>query len=418
MFARLAPAAVQATLAHPARHRRRRRGARWAYRILVLALVGFNAWWFIRETRPVPGVEAIGRMIARGRYDESDRALGELLRRSPRHGEARMSLARSLAARGDLRGCARELHRVPRWWPSKREALFLEGESYLSVNRAREAEAAWRACAADDPLHPAAPGHRRAAAENLIKLYAAQERWDEANEVAWWLYDPAGPGERPGILILRLRTEVQRIAPETRAQRLRRYAEADPEDWPSRRGLARTEHALGHDDEAIRQLRACLVARGDDVRAWCDWLEILERRGDMAGLADALGHLPAAADADGRIWAYRGLARQADGDVAGAVAAYRRAADLRPHDEQVLYRPALAERQAGRPGAGEALLARSQALRAARDQLLDALQAFTRATTPGRAAGPEMAAATQRLAALCETLGLARQAAALRDLVP
>jgi thioredoxin-like negative regulator of GroEL len=312
---------AESLITPPARRRRGRRLILWTFCVLVLCLVGFNAWWVIREARPVPGLDAIGRMIGRGEYDRSDRALGEWLRRSPHHGEARMLLARSLAVRGDFLGCARQLHLVPRWWPSKREALYLEGESYLSADRARDAEAAWRACAADDPLHPASPGHRRAAAENLIKLYAAQERWDDAKAVAWALYDSAGPAERPGILILRLRTEVQRIAPETRSRRLRRYVAADPEDWASRRGLARAEHAMGNDDEAVGQLRACLSARGDDREAWCNWLQIHERRGDMTALAEALGRLPSSAEGEGRIWAYRGLVRRAAGDLAGALAA-------------------------------------------------------------------------------------------------
>src|SRR3954451_15170382 len=119
--------------------------ARWAYRLAVVALVGVNAWWIVRENRPLPDLQDIARSVARLRYDESDCALRERLRRSPGDGESRMLLARSLAARGDLLGCARELHLVPPWWPSKREALYLEGESFLGADRARDAEAAWLA---------------------------------------------------------------------------------------------------------------------------------------------------------------------------------------------------------------------------------------------------------------------------------
>jgi hypothetical protein len=168
----------------PDRRRVPRAIARWLYRGLALALVAFNAWWFIRDTWPVADLATIDRLVAQSRFGESDRALREQLRRSPRHGDARMLLARSLAARGDMFGCALQLHRVPDWWPSKRQALYLEGESYLKVNRARDAEAAWRACVQDDPLHPVPPKHHWAAAEGLIKLYAAQERWEEANDVS------------------------------------------------------------------------------------------------------------------------------------------------------------------------------------------------------------------------------------------
>jgi hypothetical protein len=317
--------------------------------------------------------------------------------------------------------CARELHLVPEWWPSKREALYLEGEAFLSIDRARDAEAAWTTCVDDDPLHPSMPHHRRAAAEGLIKLYAAQERWDEANAVAWKLYDRVGPSERPGVLILRLRTEVQRISPETRAKRLWRYVVADPQDWHSRRGLARAELSLGQGSDATLHIVECLKDRGEDIGTICDWLEILMARGDLAGLEDALRRLPAKADDEGRVWALRGFVRQTQGDGMGAVQAYRRAAGLRPHDEELLYRLALAERRVGQVEASEESLSRSKALRDARAGLLEALQDFGRVLAPaGDAAGPRLALAdaTDRLASLCTTLGLRREAEALRSLVP
>ena len=70
-------------------------------------------------------------------------ALREHLRRAPHDGELMIMLARALAARGDLLGCARQLHEVPYWWPQKAEAIFREGQSYLQIDRAKDAEHAW-----------------------------------------------------------------------------------------------------------------------------------------------------------------------------------------------------------------------------------------------------------------------------------
>jgi tetratricopeptide (TPR) repeat protein len=193
---------------------------------------------------------------------------------------------------------------------------------------------------------------------------------------------------------------------------------ADPADWQSRRGLARAEQAIGNEQEATHEIQAYLAAHGDDVRAWCDWLEMLHGRGDMTGLAAALKQLPAAADGDGRIWSFRGIVSQAGGDVATAQQAHRRAASLRPHDEQILYRLALAERQAGHGNQAEAHLAQSKTLREARNGLLEALQVFSRAALPGPSQKPEMVDRTRHLASLCQTLGLEREARALRSLVP
>ena len=119
--------------ARPSRRAMRRFAADWGYRVIVVALVAWNAWWLGRDYWPIPDIKSVEQRIARGQHEDAMRALRAHLRRSPRDGQARMLLARSLAARGDLKGCANELHRVPNWWPSKREALYLEGESYLSV---------------------------------------------------------------------------------------------------------------------------------------------------------------------------------------------------------------------------------------------------------------------------------------------
>ena len=63
-------------------------------------------------------------------------------------------LAKVLGAGETCLGCARQLHEVPYWWPTKAEALFHEGQAYLMANRAKDAEACWQAIMQEDPLHP------------------------------------------------------------------------------------------------------------------------------------------------------------------------------------------------------------------------------------------------------------------------
>src|SRR4051794_29032389 len=128
------PASESGSSARSSRRAIRRPVADCGYYVIVVALVAWNAWWLGRDFWSIPEIRSIEQLVARGKQEEAVSALRAYLRRSPRDGHARMLLARSLAARGDLLGCASELHRVPGWWPSKREALYLEGESYLSVN--------------------------------------------------------------------------------------------------------------------------------------------------------------------------------------------------------------------------------------------------------------------------------------------
>ena len=135
-------------------HRRRVAVIKPLTLVLAACLVGFNLWWYWRDTRPLPGLDTISGWIGKGQDDQAEPALREHLRRAPNDGEARMMMARLLGARNDLLGCARQLHEVPFWWPTKADALYREGQAYFMIDRAKDAEAAWLAVTNHDPLHP------------------------------------------------------------------------------------------------------------------------------------------------------------------------------------------------------------------------------------------------------------------------
>ena len=181
---------------------------------LIAGLSGFNAWWYWRDTRPLPDLNTISDWISQERYLEAEPALREHLRRSPHDGEARMMLAQALAGRGDLLACASQLHEVPYWSPRKAEALYREGQSYFEIDRAKDAEAAWLELIKDDPLHPVPPEIFHDACQALLKLYAIEDRWEDAYPVMWTAYDHAAPIDRPVLLAMRMRPELERIAPK------------------------------------------------------------------------------------------------------------------------------------------------------------------------------------------------------------
>ena len=146
-----------------------------------------------------------------------------------------MTLARILAARGDLLACARELDACPYWSPQKAEALFREAQAYLAADRARDAEAALLAILDDDPLHPPDPGLYHDASQELLKIYAAEDRWEDAYGIIWKAYDHAAPPDRPLVLTMRLRCELERVAQSETVKVLRRYIAADPADFEALR---------------------------------------------------------------------------------------------------------------------------------------------------------------------------------------
>jgi tetratricopeptide (TPR) repeat protein len=380
---------------------------------LVFTLIGLNSWW-VWDDRPLVEIRTINDWIARGRWDDAERALRHHLRRSRSNGEARMVLARLLAIRKDYLGCARQLHEVPAWWPAKGEALFLEAESYKRVDRARDAEAARKACLAADLLHPVPPRFFHAAARDLTAHYILEVRLDEARQTLWRAYDMAGPIDRPAILVMLLRAEFERIAHEEAAATLRRYVHATPDDWEARRALAIEEQWAGHEHAAESNIQACLKARPADPGVWRSWLEILHRKGDLEGVKAALNRLPPSADGDAEVWKYRGLAREWAGDPAGASEAYRRATLLKPYDSSSFYRLGLTEQRLGRTEQARDHIRHSQELNRAYLELHTAYLKYVETSQRAKPGDANYDALVERIASLCDQLGWTREADAWR----
>jgi tetratricopeptide (TPR) repeat protein len=412
------------------RPRRRPRAVRGGWRILrrialfglVGGLAGFNAWWYWRDTRPLADARAIEAWIGGREYDRAESALRERLRRAPHDVESRTTLARVLAARGDLVGCARELDRVPYWSPRKPEALFREAQAYLSADRARDAEAALLAILDDDPLHPPDPGLYHDASQELLKIYALEDRWEDAYEVIWKAYDHAAPADQPLVLSMRIRSELERVAPTETAKVLRRYLAADPADFEALRALAKAELALGQRAEAVRDMEACLRGRPEDPRAWRDYLAMLESLGEQEAFDAALARVPRSAETVPEIWMFRGQVKERGGDSRAAAEDYRKALELNPNLTKAHYRLTMIEERQGHREQAAAHRKRWQELRDARGRLSQVSREYRAALDaaavpePKPSAVAELRAATRRLASTCAAMGWARAAEAYNQL--
>ena len=387
------------------------RAARRMALATTFALVALNAWWLWGDL-PGPRMKAIAAAIARGHVDEAEAQLRRRLARSPEDGEARLELARLLIRRGNHLDGARQLHEVPFWWPTRGEASFLEGEAFKEAKRARDAEAAWKSCIVDDPLHPLRPEMFHGAVKELVALYILEGRIAEVRAVLLRAFEEATPPEKPGILITRVRAELERIDHKEAVDKLREYLAADPGDLDALRALPLEEHVIGDEASADRSLETLLGAVPGDPIAWRAKLEILNDRGDIEAFREAVGRTPASADVDPRVWLYRGISRQRDGDLPGALEAFRRAEVMAPDDPEVLYKLGMAEQAAGEVEAGRAHSARTRELRQAytdlREAYKDFLEQYHRA--PRDEAGYR--SAIERLAKDCRLLGYQAEAEA------
>lgn len=399
----------------------RARIARAVFWAACLALIAFNAWWLARDLRPVRTLPSIRGLIARAQLDQAEAELRPYLERHPRHGEARMLLAQILAQRGESLGCAEQLGRVPRWWPDRRRASFLEGQAYLQADRARDAEAAFRTCVAYDPLHPTAWQYVQGAAQSLIALYVLEERRDEARAVIWDAYKEArdlAPDARGAILGTRLKVEIERIEPEEAASRLRAYVRADPGDWQARRALAAAEQANGRQPEADRLIAECLGARPDDPAVWVTWLQMLLDRNDRDGFIHAVDRMPevvASAD-DATLQRFRGLAAESRGDLQAALAAYGRAVAIDDFDGEAHFRLAGVAQRLGRDDLAGRSRGRHRQIQEAKQALLAAFGAYGEWLGREPSGGPNLVRAAGHLADLGQALGWTRLASELRAL--
>jgi tetratricopeptide (TPR) repeat protein len=393
-----------------------RRRASWIRTLLVTGLIlggiAFNAWWYWRDTRPVADLRRIEVWIGNRQYGPARKELREHLRRAPHDGAARMMLARVLAASGNLAGCIRELQQVPAWWPQKAEARYREAQADLLLNRARDAEAALLAVIDADPLHPADPAVFHDASQELLSLYATEDRWDDAHVILWKVYDRATPADRPTVLAMRIQSELERIAPTESVKLLRRYVAADPADWEARRALANAELALGQRSEALRDLRDCLDARPEDPRVWRDYLTMLQSLGELDAFNAALDRVPASVETEPDLWVFRGQARERAADWATAAAHYRQALELNPNLLNAHYRLATIEGRLGHPVEAAAHRKRWQELHEARSELRQAFGVYFDAQQRLPNDSPELLASLNRLASICQTLGWSRAAEA------
>jgi tetratricopeptide (TPR) repeat protein len=377
---------------------------------LILGGLALIVWRYWRDTRPVADLRIIEVWIGHREYGLATKELREHLRRAPHDGAARMMLARVLAASGNLPGCTQELHQVPTWSPQKAESLYREGQAYLLMNRARDAEAALLAVIGSDLPRPADPAVFHDASQELLTIYAAEDRWDDAHVILWKVYDRATPAYRPTVLAMQIQSELERIAPTESVRLLNRYVAADPADWEARRALANAELKLGQCSEALREMRDCLDARPEDPRVWRDYLTMLQSLGEVDSFNAVLDEVPAVGETEPDLWIFRGQARERAGDWATAALHYRHALELNPNRLNAHYRLALIEGRLGHSIEALAHHKRCQELREARCELRQAFDAYFDAQQRLPNDSPELLASLKRLASICQTLGWSRVA--------
>jgi tetratricopeptide (TPR) repeat protein len=217
--------------------------------------------------------------------------------------------------------------------------------------------------------------------------------------------------------MMRLRTELERITPAVAAAQVEKYLAADPQDWQSRRGLAKARLAQNLPESARDLLETCLAERPEDPSCWADYLELLHTVGDLDGLRQAVARLPAAVAEHPTVLTHRARLLERDRRWPEAASLYRRVLQVRPHERETHYRLALIADRLGQREQAQIHRQCWQAMGAARTELNEAFQKVVdlHQSDPN---SPRYLAAIRRLAQLCKTLGWDRDAEAWARLAP
>jgi tetratricopeptide (TPR) repeat protein len=246
-----------------------------------------------------------------------------------------------------------------------------------------------------------------------LKLYAIEDRWEDAYPVIWSAYDRAsGTQERLYWLTMRTRAELERVSPKESIIELRRYVAADSSDCDALHALALAEIALGQRAEGQRRLEDCLKLRPDYLRAWRSSLAAFLEEGDLERFLATLRVPPPSADNDPETWFNRGVASEKAGDWRMATSHFQKAIDLNPFLNKYHYRLGTAQDRLGLRDAAIASRKKSTEIAEARGRFQGAYAAFFESVRSKEQPKITPAAAAGRLAAICETLGWARAAQA------
>jgi thioredoxin-like negative regulator of GroEL len=277
--------------------------------------------------------------IGRGQLERAEYTLRRVIARDPMRTDARLLLAKLAHTRQKPHTVAAVFREIPDSDPLAGAIRVAEGDAWLSLDLARNAEDCWTRAyriAPDDPQ----PRRR------LIYLYGFQLRRALWANLLWELYD-RGQAGLPEMVQLMI-AEYVVWAPEDSRDRVQAFAIADPRDTHSRRALAEYKLLDGKIQQALQLLDANLQIDPNDVPSRLLAIECHLADADTVKARQAIDQLPAAAHSYAQAQKQRGSLALLEQQFDIAILECRNALRQAPFDRELRYKLAQAERMAGR----------------------------------------------------------------------
>jgi tetratricopeptide (TPR) repeat protein len=309
--------------------------------------------------------------------------------------------------KGDLDGFIRELDSVPDNSPEKQRSLFEQAVAYRQIGDGVGFERSIAKCL-EHATNELSPSESTLHAWGLlVDHYLIQERWEECYDVLWKLFDAAPDAERKQYILLRLLAgDGERYDTSEAIEWHRRFVARSDDDCNSRRALGLNLARAGRTDDARGHLEYCAKRNPEISRFQESWLWFLFLVEDVDEASRVLETLHPTCGSSASIWVYRGRVYEVRGDWDSAVNCYRKAVELDPYrlDAHNRLAQSLRARQQRSEAMEEARIAKE--LTEAKGTILDLRERLLRdSITPD-------GQLRSKLAELCHTLGLDREALA------
>ncbi len=252
--------------------------------VLVAAVLGYGGVRALRSRQLKSGLEEAKREMAAGRQGTARHRLIELGQLGGGDGEIEYVLGICELSQGRRSAALAAWERVPPSSPWAAQAAVHRGLALLDAGQYSRAEEILTAASARASGADALP-----LLHALGVLYQIEGRQDDLREsiIESWPYT-----DTPTLLVQKLSWHDSALLEVgTLYKTLGTGPSEDDRVWLGRAYLAAR---TGNLDSATRLLTACLKRRPDDPVVWRAFLELSQTAGDVAGVWQALEHLPAA----------------------------------------------------------------------------------------------------------------------------
>jgi tetratricopeptide (TPR) repeat protein len=260
----------------------------------------------------------------------------------------------------------RWLDRVPPDSPMAAAVQLQRGLILMDLLRIREADSAFLACLARDPLADEARRQR-------LTILSIERRFEEYDHELQQLGDESEARRLLSLILLASSPPfasptllVPGSRPDDELAVLHRWLGADPENPAVRPLLAEQLRRQGRLDEAVALLEPWLDSHPDDLAAREEWLELRLANESTEEIHRWLDPIPPNASHRPQFWRIRGDWLSQHGRSKEAIASYAEAARIEPRDVEIAVRLGLALRNQGEAAQAEQSFERARKLRALR----------------------------------------------------